>query len=225
VRGARRGTPPPGVHDRPALRPGRPRPAWPAADRDHQGRAWRAPLAGRHGGQHHALRRVSCRRRGAHGGPGDHRDRRRAQRASSGRCSGAGLTAARTRQAGRHRRRGTGHCLGPPAVQREGVGLQGLVSAHRVVARLRRRGHRVRSRHGYLHRSPAGPRPDHRRPAVAGAHRQVRRTRRHRRDRGRARSGTLTVCGRRRRQVSAPRCTGRRPHRGATTGRHRAASR
>lgn len=225
MRGPRSGAPPPGVHHRPALRPGRPGPAWPAAVRDRQGRAGRAPLAGRHGGQHHALRRVPCRRRGAHGRPGDHRDRRRAQRTSSRRRPGAGLAAARTREADRSRRRTTRDRLGPPAVQREGVGLQGLVPAHWVVARLRRRGHHVPSRDNYLHRLPAGPGPDHRRPAVAAADRPVRRTRRHGHDRGLARPGPLRVRGRRRRRSSAARCTGRRPRHGATIGRHRAASR
>ncbi len=137
-RGARDAGPAARVHDGPALRPPGPgRPGVPRAPLLRGGAG--ARVAGGHGRRPHPLRGVP----GRGGGTGRPlpraRHRRRTARAPAARGArggglrpGAGATARTGRPA-------AGHRLGPAAVQREGVRLQGLERVRRRLARLRGR--------------------------------------------------------------------------------------
>ncbi len=143
------------VHDRPPLRPaGAGAPELSANTRAVRRRP-RTPVASRCGRQHHPLRRL----------PRGSRRSRRPDRVSRCRCR-AERTAAR--RGGRFHRiagrggldggaalGGAGGVLGPAPVQRQGVGVQGVVSARPAMAGLRGSGHPGGPRGWLLHRATA----------------------------------------------------------------------
>ncbi len=104
---------------------------------------------------------------GAPAGAAHHRDRRGAGRAAAGRGAGRHRAGRRAADAGRARRRAR-PALGPAAVQREGVGLQGVVSARPVLAGLRGGPGHLRRGRPDLPRAAAGARPGDRRSPVPG---------------------------------------------------------